>query len=493
MPIKENDRTLVSNVAHGTLWVIISYSFSNILYFLRTLVLIKLLSPIDFGLMGVATVVIDMFNRFTETGIGMALIQKKEINKTTLDTAWIIIFVRGIALFILLYLFSPLVADFYNNAFLTNILKFISLSFLFNGIASIGIYLFVKELNFKDKAIFEQTNALTNTIVSVILAFVFKNVWALAIGHIIGTIIGSIFSYILYPFRPSLNFSLKEAKGLFHFGKYVFASALVTFFVMRGPDALVGKVLGLSFLGFYVAASGIANIPATSITHLISQIAFPAYAKLQDDLSALRDGYLKITRLTAFLSAPIAGGIFMLIPEFVQIFLGTKWMPIVVPVRILCIFGFFRSIYSAISPVLYGIGRPDLEFKVTFFNFVVTAVLIYPFTKGMGIIGTSIVFSLVGTMCMFIMARLVYKLIRLNETGLQFFKDIIFPLAATSFMCYFIFLIKLLFSYNLSVSFITSIIIGSGAYLLILYLFNRYFNYGLGDTIRFAIISFKQR
>ncbi|MEK6732750.1 MAG: lipopolysaccharide biosynthesis protein [Candidatus Omnitrophota bacterium] len=493
MPIKENEKTLSSNVAHGAFWVIISYSFSNILYFLRTFILIRLLSPIDFGLMGVANVVIDMFNRFTETGIGMALVQKKEINKATLDTAWIITFVRGAVLFVLLYLFSPLVANFYNSTQLNNILKFISLCFLFNGIASIGVSLFVKELNFKDKAIFEQTSAVTNTIVSIALAIIFKNVWALVIGHIIGTIVGSVFSYILYPFRPSLNFSLNEARGLFCFGKYVFASVVVTFFVVRGPDALVGKVLGLGSLGFYVAAFGIANIPATSVTHLISQITLPAYAKLRDDLPTLRDGYLKVTRLIAFLSTPIAGGIFMLIPEFVQIFLGTKWMPIVVPVRILCIFGFFRSIYTAMSPVLYAVGRPDLEFKITSLNLVATAILIYPFTRAMGIAGTSMVFSLVGTMCMFVAGSLIYRLVRLNEAGAQFFKDIIFPLVGTLFMCLFIFLIKPWFSYRSAMSFMALILMGGGLYILPLYFFDKYFNYGLVDTIRFAVVSFKKR
>lgn len=484
--------TLAHKVARGTLWVVASYTFSNILYFLRTVILIRLLNPIDFGLMGIARVVINMLNLFSETGIDRALVQRKEVGESTLNSAWIITAIRGLILFTLLYFSSPIISVFYNNGRLSPILKFISLSFLFNGIASAGIFLFVKELNFRNKVLFEQANAISNTIVSVALAIIFKNVWALVIGHVVGAFIGFLFSYRLYPFRPSLKLDLDAVKGLFRFGKYVFGSGIAVFLVIQGPDALVGKILGLNPLGFYVLAFGIANTPTTSVTHVVSQIAFPAYAKLQNDLPKLREGYLKVTRLVTSLSAPIAGGIFMLIPEFVQIFLGTRWMPIVLPVRILCILGFFRSIASTVSPVFYGIGRPDIDFKLACFSLSLLSILIYPLTIKMGIVGTSIAFSSVSTIAIFVIMGFIYKLIRLDAVKAQFFKLLFFPVAGTAFMCFSILLLKLIFHHNLIMTFSMSILIGGGSYILILYILDKYFGYGLIDTIRFAISSFKE-
>lgn len=484
---------LAKKVIRSTFWVAASTIFAKGLYFLRTIILIRLLNPIDFGLMGIAMVVFNVLERFSETGIGMALVQKKEVDKSTLNTAWIMTVMRGGMLFILLCLFSPLVSRFYDNERLNLILRIVSFSFLFNGLASAGIFLFVKELNFKNKVIFEQSNAVANAVVSITLAVIFKNVWALVAGYIAGTIVASLLSYKLHAFRPSLKVDLNAVKGLLNFGKYVFATGIAAFFVMQGPDALVGKVLGLDILGFYVVSFGIANMPTTSITHLVSQIAFPAYAKLQDDMPRLRDGYLKVTRLVAFLSALLAGGIFMLIPEFVQVFLGVKWMPIILPVRILCIFGFFRSIASTVSPVFYAMGRPDLEFKLVCLNLTLLAILIYPFTVKMGITGTSIAFAIVSSVYISFMMRLVYKLIRLDAAKTQFFKALLFPLGGMALMCLAMYLLKSVFSHSLIMAFSASILIGGGLYILALYLLDKYFGYGLIDTIRFAVISYKSQ
>lgn len=491
--LEKQSGKLAHKVARGTFWVAASYIFSNVFYFLRTVILVRLLNPIDFGLMGIARVVINMFNLFSETGIDRALVQKKEINADTLNSAWGITAIRGILLFILLYLFSPFISIFYRNEHINPILKVISFSFLFNGFTSAGVFLFVKELNFKNKVIFEQANAISNTVVSVTLAFIFKNVWALIIGHVVGAIVGFIFSYMLCSFRPSLKFNLNEVKKLFQFGKYVFGSSIIIFITIQGPDALVGKVLGLEQLGFYVLAFGIANAPTTSVTHVVSQIAFPAYAALQDDLPKLREGYLKITRLVAFLSAPIAGGIFMLIPEFVQIFLGTRWIPIVLPVRILCMSGFLRSINSTVSPIFYGIGRPDIEFKLSSLNLSLLALVIYPLTLKMGIVGTSIAFSAVSTIAVFYIMAIIFKLIRLDAEKAQFLKILFFPFVGTLMMCFSISFLKLIFSHSLIMTFSISILFGGVCYLSILYVLDRYFEYGLIDTIRFAIDSFKGR
>jgi len=484
---------LANKVIRGTLWIAASYIITSILYFLRTIILVRLLSPIDFGLMGIVRVALNMLERFTETGIGAALVQKKEVGESTLNTTWVITAIRGAILFIALYVFAMPIARFYNNEHLSPILKFVSFSFLFSGITSVSVFLFVKELNFKNKIILEQANAISATVVSVILAIIFRNVWALAIGYLVGTIVGFIFSYILHPFRPSFKFDLNAAKGLFDFGKYIFAAGIVVFLAMQGPDALVGKILGLNSLGFYVIAFNIANMPATSVTHLTSQIAFPVYAKLQDDLPKLREGYLKIIRLITFLSAPLAGGIFMLIPEFIQIFLGVRWTPIILPVRILCVMGFVRSICSTAGPVFYGVGRPDIDFKLACFNTVLLGIFIFPFTVRMGIIGTAIAFSLASIIAVFIIMRLVYKLIKLDAEKAQFFKILIFPLIGTILMCFSILPFKSLFSHSLIMVFSLSVLTGAISYIATIYVLDKYFGYGLTETVRFAFDSFKRK
>lgn len=183
----------------------------------------------------------------------------------------------------------------------------------------------------------------------------------------------------------------------------------------------------------------------------------------------------------------------MLIPEFVQIFLGARWSPIILPVRILCVLGFFRSIASTTGPVFYGIGRPDIEFKFACFNLVALAILIYPLTIRFGIIGTCVAFSLLSAISVILVTSVNYKLIRLDIEKAKFLKVLFFPLIGTTLMCFLLSLLKSVFSHNLIMTFSMSILMGGGCYILALYALDKYFGYGLIDTIKFAITSFKGR
>ncbi len=382
--------TLSQKAARSGVWVLTSFGFSKLCYFTRTIILVRLLAPEDFGLMGIALLAAAVMAVFSETGIGAALIQRKKYDKDTLNTAWIISVIRGFVLFAALFFTSPLFAKFYENPEIEPILKVIAFSFLFSGISNIGIILFQKELDFKKKVIYDQITNLSNIIFTIIFAFAFRNVWALVLGHIIGTFVGAIGSYFIHPFRPSFKFKPDVAKELFQFGKHIFASGVIIFLVTQGDNALVGKVLGLSALGFYVLAYNLSNLPTTAITHVISQVSFPAYSKLQDDIPRLREAYKKVLRFTSILSIPLAAGLFILAPELIGIVYGEKWLPMVPAMQVLCLFGVVRSFGATTGPVFLGKGNPEIIVKLTLLQLIIMAVTIYPLTRLYGIFGAAI-------------------------------------------------------------------------------------------------------
>ena len=123
----------------------------------------------------------------------------------------------------------------------------------------------------------------------------------------------------------------------------------------------MGKLLGVTALGFYQLAYRISNMPATEITHVISRVTFPAYSKLQDDIPKLREAYLKVLQITAFLSFPIAGLIFVLAPDFTKIFLGEKWMPMVPAMQVLVFAGLSRAIAATAGYIFYAVGKPKID------------------------------------------------------------------------------------------------------------------------------------
>jgi O-antigen/teichoic acid export membrane protein len=194
----------------------------------------------------------------------------------------------------------------------------------------------------------------------------------------------------MHPYRPRIAFDGKKAMELFRFGKHLLGSSIIILLITQGDDAVVGKLLGVTALGFYVMAYKFSNMPATGITHVFAQVAFPTYAKLQDDLEGLRNAYLKALKYIACISIPASGGLIVLAPEVVKCFLGERWMEIVPAMRILCIFGIIRALGGTTGPLFQGVGRPDIITKLNLGKLVIISVLIVPLTRRLGIVGTSL-------------------------------------------------------------------------------------------------------
>ncbi len=385
-----NKGRLSHRVVKGGLWVFLLRIVQQLFNLGRLIILARILAPHDFGLMGIALLTMATLETFSQTGFQQALIQKKGDIETYLDSAWTVLVLRGIALFVVLYFAAPYAAIFFKAPTATLIIRVIGLSILFQSFTNIGVIYFQKELEFNKQFVYQLSGVLTDFIVAVSAALILKSVWALVFGLVAGSAVRCFVSYLIHSYRPRLSRDLKKARGLFGFGKWVFGSSILIFLLTQGDDIFVGKLLGVAALGFYQMAYRISNIPATEITHIISQVTFPAYSKLQNDIPKLREAYLKVLQVTAFLSFPAAALIFVLAPDFTKIFLGEKWMPMVPAMQALSVFGVTRSIGATMGPILYSVGRPKIQTKVSSIQLITMAVIIYPLTVQWGILGASL-------------------------------------------------------------------------------------------------------
>ena len=381
---------LSKKVVKGGLWVFSLRILNRGLGFIRTLVLARLLAPEDFGLLGIAMLSISTLETFSQTGLEAALVQKKENVRYYLDTAWTVSAIRGFALFSILFLSAPTIATFFHSPQATLVIKVIAISTLLTGCRNIGVIFFQKELEFNKQFSYEFSATLVDLTVAITLAFLLKNVWALVWGGLAAHLTRLFMSYRLHSYRPKVRMNKEEFVELFGFGKWVVGSGMLVFLVTQGDDILVGKILGVTALGFYQMAYLISNLPATEITHVISKVTFPAYSKMQNDISQLKDGYFRVLQLTVFLSIPASGAIFFFAPPFTAVFLGQKWLPMVSALQVLCLFGVIRSIGATMGPVLYGIGRPQVQTKASAIQLVFLAIIIYPLTVSLQILGTSL-------------------------------------------------------------------------------------------------------
>lgn len=465
------EESLKKKVVKGTFWVFVSQIATQFIALVKNIIIARILSPDDFGLFGIALIALSLFDVFSQTGFDAALIQKKENIEEYLDTAFVVNIFRGVILFVLLFFAAPYVGIFFENTLVTPIVRIISFTFLINGLINPGTIYFIRELDFKKQFYWDMSRTITDIVVSLSIIFLLRNVWVLVIASISSYLTRAVVSYLIHSFRPKFRFKKEYASSLFKFGKWVLASSILVYLVTQGDDAFVGKVLGVTWLGFYRMAYRFSNLPATHITHVISRVSFPAYSKLQEDIPRLREAYLKILQVISFFTFPIAGLIFVLAPDFTKIFLGEKWMPMVPAMQMLVFAGLIRSIAATAGPIFNAVGKPRINTMWQIVRLSVLAVLIYPFTTKWGILGTSIAvfFSIFVSNVGF-----SYEAIKITKCAIKSFsKAIIFPLINGIIMVSAILALKVVINATEFKGFFSLVCVGVLIYISIALLFDR--------------------
>lgn len=389
----EGGEGLFSRFMSGIFWAMVLRLSGKALSFIRIIFLARLLVPNDFGVLGIALLVASILGTFLRTGMDAALVRNKKDINSYLNTVWTIHVFRGIFLFACVFSIAPYAAVFFNEVNAVNVIRIFSFTLIFNGFKNVGTIYFSKNLEFRKQFAFVFLPLLFETIITIIAAFVLKNVWALLIGSLFSAVSKMIFSYTVHEYRPKLEFNKAKFVELFSYGKWLTGSAIVSFLLIQGDDILVGKILGATALGFYQMGYHLSCLPTTEITDIISQVSFPAFSKMQDDIKRLGESYLKILRMVCLCTIPFAGLIFYFANDFTVLFLGNKWGPVIPVIQILALWGAIRAIGSCTGPLFQAIGRPDLITKLQLVRLIIIIPVIYPFTIKYGIIGTSLVIT----------------------------------------------------------------------------------------------------
>ena len=327
----ERSQSLTPATVSGAVWVGLSELFTKGLGGLKTVILARLLSPTDFGLVGLALVTVGTINTVSGVGIYTALIQKKQLEDDDLNAAWWILFVRGFLLYLILLPVSGVLAHFFEDARLERIFQFIFLTFLFRGFQSIGLVRLSKAMNFKRLTWLHQISNGVSLIVAVVLGLALQDFWALVVAHLAQLATLVIVSYFLEPFWPRSRIDWKRARDLLRFGKYVLAGTVSTFVVVRGNEFLVAKLVGVDLYGYYALTLSLIRVIYDSIGQLISSLVFPALSKIQDDKRRMGRAFSKVFRVAMLLTAPLTVGVAIFGRDIVHVILGVKWMPIVGP------------------------------------------------------------------------------------------------------------------------------------------------------------------
>ncbi len=322
-----------------------------------TLIMARLLSPADYGLMAIAMVVIGFVGFFNEVGIGSAIVQKPKLSTSEVNGCFAITILASLLLFALTAAASPLLARFFSNPQLEGMISVLASAFILGSFGTVPMAFLRKELHFKAIAGIAFLAIVLQSAVCLVLAWQGFGAWSLVWGFLAASTVQSLGAFWLSPWRPRGAYGMREASGLVLYGLKVTSSRVFWYLYTNADKVIVGKVLGERALGIYDMAFSLATLPSSQITTLATNVASPLFSKLQSDLSKLTSFILHFTRGIAYVTYPALIGMLVCSHELVAVLLGDKWTDLLIPFGALCLMGLIKSIDPLLSQVLIATGH----------------------------------------------------------------------------------------------------------------------------------------
>lgn len=425
--LQSEDGSVQKRTIRSISWVGGTSAFVYLLSFIKGVILARLLTPEIFGLMSICMIVIRGVEIFTETGFGAALIHRQNNFEEEKNTAFTLFVIRGFLIAFITISIAPFIAEYYEHELLDIIIKVIALTLIVNSFGNINIVKLQRDLNFRKLSYIEQINSVFGFVVVIGLAYYFRNVWALVIVHVASCLSGVILSYIFIPGKPRFYLDFEIARKLFAYGKFITGLTIVIYVTMELDNLIIGKMLGLNVLGYYVLAYTLANLPATHFSKIVSRVLFPAYSKLQGNLPALQSAFLNVYKIVVIINTPITVVFIVLAPEIIRAIYGDKWLPASDALRILAIFGFFRSLSGLGGYMFNAVGKPNLTFYLNLVRLILLLILIFPLTEKYGLVGASLAVTIPILLQYFLENFLIKKVIKINY--IQIIKILMVPFA----------------------------------------------------------------
>ena len=406
--------TFRKQVAASAAWVGLSTAIVKVLAFITiTLVLARVLSPSDFGLVGLAWLAINAFDFLRELGITGALVYRQgEDNDIAANVAYISLAVASVVIYGIVFLSAPWIERFFSDAHgLASILRVLALTMLINAIGQVPYTLMAKNLDFRNKAIPEIIAGVGNSIVAITMALKGFGVWSLVGGYLTDSILRNTLVWFFTAWRPRLRFQREVWREMLDYGKHLVSSRVLIFGITNIDDAMVGRVLGAESLGFYTLAYRLSNLPATHITKLISNVMFPAFSKIQREQDRVRNIFFQTVHAVGLVAIPISAATVILGPNFVHNYYQGRWDDAILAMQWLTIYGFMRSIAANMGPILKAMGKPQWISALALWRLITMAVLLYPAILWKGIVGVSILSAAVAMVDFAIAAWMTRRLI----------------------------------------------------------------------------------
>lgn len=348
---------LKKKTVSGMIWSALQRFGTMGISFVSNIVLARLLTPDDYGCIGMLAIFITVSNTFVDGGFGSALIQKKEPTQKDYSTIfWLNLFI-SVVIYGILYISAPAVSRFYDIPLLSSVLRVQGIVLIINALNIVQTNQLRKSINFKRLAVIYIVSQIVGAVCAIVLAYMGWGVWALVAQQIIASSITSVILWVMNRWLPQLCFSFDSFKQLFSFGGFILASNLINTFCNNVQGLLIGKFFNPAILGYYTQAYKLEDVASHSISSVVEQVAYPVFSKVQSDNDGLKNVIYRLILSIAYVTFPMMLILVLIAEPLIGLLYGEKWLPSVPYFQIICIGGIAVCLQGVTYLAIASIGK----------------------------------------------------------------------------------------------------------------------------------------
>jgi len=409
----ENSSNLRQKAVKSVIWTAIESWGRQAISLVVFFILARLLSPETFGLIALAYIFIEFVQVFVDQGFSVAIIQRQDIDTEHLDTAFWTTLGISILLTVLSIAGAGLVADFFKQPQLIQIIQWLSISFAFSGLSSVQQAILERRFAFKSLAIRSLVAVITGGIVGVVMAFLNFGVWSLVGQQLSSSLVQVLVLWRVSNWRPGFKFSAIHAKELFTFGINIFAFNIINFLNRRADSLLIGYFLGLVALGYYSVAYKLLQVMMQVLITTTTKVALPIFSRLQGEPERLLSAFYSATQFTSLIVFPVFLCVPVLAPEFIKVFFGEQWIQSIPVLQVLSLIGPVHLIFFYNNSVILALGKPSWRLWIQLIN-TVTNVVGFALAVKFGIVAVASSYVLRGYLILPVSLFAINKLVKIH-------------------------------------------------------------------------------
>ena len=371
----------------GISWMGALRAFTRSLALLKIAVLARILTPAQFGIYGIATLVLGFLEMLTETGINIFLIQQKEKIDEYVDSAWVVSIFRGILIGFIIFVLSPFIASYFKNPNDTYILYLVSIVPLIRGFINPSCIKYQKNLEFNKQFYYDSVIFFVDAIIAITLGLITKSENSLIYAMIISTFLELVLSFVYFKPKPKFVFNKEKSLMVINSGKWITGAGISNYLFQNIDDIVVGRVLGTASLGIYQQAYKISTLPVSEVGEIFNKVTFPIYVNLKDDKPRLKNAFTKTLLIISAFVIPFGFFVFKYPVEIIKFVLGDLWVSAAPVLQLLAIYGIIKAISNSFFSLFLGIGKQEVVTYITLVSTIGLISILYPLIKIFGILG----------------------------------------------------------------------------------------------------------